>query len=112
MRAAVEGFGGDGPRARGAGEACPQAAGASFRFRGRRDAVAVGAVFFFLRRSMSGRDKLIVVFISYPALARQLPHAIDATSPPWYRLIDGVYPRPFFPPVPSEISGIFPDPPR
>ena len=93
MRAAVEGFGGDGPRARGAGEACPQAAGASFRFRGRRDAVAVGSVFFFLRRSMmSGRDKLIVVFISYPALARQLPHAIDATSPPWYRLIDGFSP--------------------
>ncbi len=92
MRAAVKGPGGDGPRARGAGEACPQAAGASFRFRGRRDAVAVGAVFFFLRRSMSGRDKLIVVFISYPALARQLPHAIDATSPPWYRLIDGFSP--------------------
>ena len=52
VRAAVEGPGGDGPRARGAGEACPQAAGASFRFRGRRDAVAVGAVFFFLRRSI------------------------------------------------------------
>ena len=92
MRAAVKGSGGDGPRARGAGAACPQAAGASFRFRGRRDAVAVGAVFFFLRRSMSDRDKLIVVFIFCPALARQLPHAIDATSPPWYRLIDGFSP--------------------
>ena len=33
-------------------------------FRGRRDAVAVGAVFFFLRRSMSdGRDKSVTVFI-------------------------------------------------
>ena len=99
MRAAVEGSGGDGARARGAGEACPQAAGASFRFRGRRDAVAVGAVFFFLlRRSMSGRDKLIVVFIFYPALARPLPHAIDATSPPWCRLIDGVLPPALLPP--------------
>ena len=89
MRAAVKGPCGDGPRARGVGTGSSKAARAAGGRRGRRDAVAVGAVFFFLRRSiMSGRDKLIVVFIFYPALARQLPHAIDATSPPWYRLID------------------------
>ena len=92
MRAAVKGPCGDGPRARGVGTGSSKAARAAGGRRGRRDAVAVGAVFFFLRRSMSDRDKLIVVFIFCPALRRQPPHAIDATSPPWCRLIDGFSP--------------------
>ena len=59
MRAAVKGPCGDGPRARGVGTGSSKAARAAGGRRGRRDAVAVGAVFFFLRWSiMSGRDKI------------------------------------------------------
>ena len=49
----------------------------------RRD--LVGAVFFLLRWSMTWSDTTCV-FIFVTALGGN-PHAVDATSPPWYRLI-------------------------